>query len=87
MVEEQGVAVGLRLGDPPGAERAAGTTDILDDHALAKVGAHRLSNQARDGVTRAACGRRDQHGDRPVWIGALRRRRTGENCRRWREHA
>ena len=37
MVQQQRVAVGLRLGDAAGAERAAGAADILDDDLLAET--------------------------------------------------
>ena len=60
MVQQQGVAVGLRLGDAVGAERAAGPGDILDDDLLPQHRAHRLRHQARDRVGRPA-GREGNH--------------------------
>jgi hypothetical protein len=45
VVQEKRVAVGLRLGDPPCAERAARARHVLDD-LLAKGARHRFRDQA-----------------------------------------
>ena len=36
-MHEERVAVGLRLGDPSGAERAARASDVLNDNLLTRV--------------------------------------------------
>ena len=68
MVEQQGVAVGRRLGDPAGPERAAGSRHILHHDLLAEILAHRFRHQPGHRVGRAT--RREWHddGDRPVRI-------------------
>ena len=68
MVHQDGVAVGVGLGDAGGAQGTAGAADILDDHLLAQGLGHRLGDQAADRVGGAAGGERDDHGDRPLGI-------------------
>ena len=78
MVQQQRVAVGVGLGDPAGAERAAGAADILDDHLLAQRPRHRLGDQTGHGVGRAAGGEGHDDGDRAGRIIGLRGGRAGE---------
>ena len=50
MHQQQSVTIGLGLGDPIGADGAAGTDDIFDDDRLLQRRAHRISEQARNDV-------------------------------------
>jgi hypothetical protein len=54
MHQQQGVAIGRGLGDPVGAEGAAGADDVFDDQRLLQCCAHRTSEQARDHIARPA---------------------------------
>src|SRR5262249_43989702 len=52
--EQQGVAVGRRVGDHVGAERGAGARAVVDDHRLAKAFRKFLRHRAPDAVESAA---------------------------------
>jgi hypothetical protein len=64
VVHQHGVAVRFRLGDLAGRERAAGTGNVGDDDLLAKRRAHRLGDQPRHRIRRAAGRERDHERDR-----------------------
>jgi hypothetical protein len=71
MVQQDGVAIGPRIRDTLGPQRAARTADILHHHGLAQISAHGLRDQATHRVGRPAGGEGDHHADRPGGIGAL----------------
>ncbi|KAG0920926.1 hypothetical protein G6F31_020526 [Rhizopus arrhizus] len=67
---QQGVAVGLRLGDLVRADVAGGARTVFDDHRGARVAGQRRRDQARQHVGRSAGGRRHDEGDGLVGIRA-----------------
>jgi hypothetical protein len=68
VVHQHRVAVGLGGRDLAGSERAASSLDVLHDNLLAERLAHRLGDQARYGVGRAAGRERHDEGDRAVGV-------------------
>jgi hypothetical protein len=83
VVQQQGVAVGCRLGDLGRAQRAAGAADVLDDHGLVEQVARHLAQHlgqvARHLVGGAAGGERHDDGDGLVGVG-------GQNMHAWQLH-
>jgi hypothetical protein len=79
-MQQQGIAVRLRLGRARGAEGAAGAADILDDHLLTERLGHGFGDQPRDRVGRPAGRERHDDGDRIVRI-VLRQNRRGRHRR------
>jgi hypothetical protein len=73
--EEQGVAIGRRLGDQITAQRAIGTRPVLDHDLLAQRFAHSHAKRARKDVGGAAGRVRHDNPDGTPGIG-LRERRT-----------
>ena len=61
--EFEGVAVGSRAGDAPGAHGAGRAGDILDDDGLTERSAHRLGDDAGHGIERPAGRERHDDGD------------------------
>src|SRR5262249_23840918 len=51
---QQSIAVRLRGGDARAAQCATSTTNVLNDHLLAKRSAHMFSHNTRHDITRAA---------------------------------
>ena len=66
--EEQGVAVGVRLGDVFGRDRAVRARPVLDDDGLSEQSSEPLGEEARDEIGGAAGGEGDHELDRPVGI-------------------
>ncbi len=62
--EEDGVAVGLRLGDEVGADRAVGAGLVLDQHRLRQRVLQLVGEQPADEIGRAAGREGDHHADR-----------------------
>ena len=85
VVEQQRVAVGSGLGDLVGANRSAGTTDVLHHHALAQPLRHPLRKKPRQHIGGSA--RRERHDDADVSRGKplLTLHRSGDQ-RRSGEH-
>jgi hypothetical protein len=79
VVDQDGVAVGARVLDQLGAEDAAGTGPVLNDHGLAHGLGHGRGEHACDRVRRSARGVGNDHRDGPRRI-FLRRggQREGE---------
>ena len=71
-VEQQRVAVGVRLGDARGRRRAAGAAAIDDDDGLAERIGELGADHPRDEVGGAARRHRDDELDLPGRIGGLR---------------
>ena len=71
------IAVWAGVDDSSARNRAAGAADGFDDHALAERRLHRIGQDARQRVGRAAGRKADQHGDRAGRIG-LRQRCRGK---------
>ena len=69
MMQEQRIAVRLRLRDATGAQRAAGTADILDDDLLAEILRHGFRDEARHRVGRATGRKRHHDSDGAFRIG------------------
>ena len=61
--QHHGVAVGRRFGDAGGADRAAGTGDVLDHDLLGECLTHMLPENAGENVGRPAGRERHHHGD------------------------
>ncbi len=80
-MQEQRVAVGLRLGDPRRTERAAGAAHVFDQHLLAEIARHGFRHEAGDGIGRTAGRKRHDDGDRAVGI-ALGHRHDGRKHER-----
>ena len=76
-----GVAVGLGAGDRVGADVAAASRLVVDDHVLAQDGLHQLGHLARTVVGAAACGIRADPGDQLGWIFLLGAAQCGEQQR------
>ena len=64
--DDQGIAVGRRLGRGIDADGAAGAAAVLDHHRLLQHGRHRLGIEPGDDVVRPAGGIGDQQADRAV---------------------
>ena len=64
----------------PTRDRAAGAADGFDDHALAERRLHRIGQDARQRVGRAAGRKADQHGDRARRISLRLRLRRRCEC-------
>jgi hypothetical protein len=62
--EHELVAVGIRLGHAIGADHAARSPDVNDDHLLAEHFAHALRHDTADAVLWPAGRERDHHRDR-----------------------
>src|SRR5215470_10706095 len=73
------VAIGLRAGNPAGADAPIRTADVFDNDGLAEGLFHPLGNEPRDYIERAARLVRDNHRNRTRRI-ARGRRGAGE-CR------
>jgi hypothetical protein len=78
LADADGVAVGRGAREAADADIAAGAGDILDHQRLTERGAHRLGEDARQRVGRAAGGKRRDHGDGPRRIAL--RLRTADAC-------
>ncbi|KAG0770776.1 hypothetical protein G6F22_017102 [Rhizopus arrhizus] len=74
---QQGVAVGLRLGDLVRADVAGGARAVLDDHRLAQRARQFLRQHAADHVGRASGRIRDDQADGLVRVRVGRQRRGG----------
>jgi hypothetical protein len=72
MIEQQRIAVGLRLGDFSRAQRSASAAHILDHDLLAKGLRHRIRNQPSHRIARPARRGRHDNGHGPFRIGLLR---------------
>jgi hypothetical protein len=70
-VEQEGVTVGVRLGDDIRTDRAAGAAHVLDDDRLAEGFRQALREEARQHVGRAAGREGDDHPDRARGEGGL----------------
>jgi hypothetical protein len=66
--DAQRVAVGSGPHRAADANRARGTSDILDDDRLTETAVHLLGEKSRQGIGGAAGGERHDHADRPVRI-------------------
>jgi hypothetical protein len=84
-VEEERIAVGVRLGDRRGGDDAAGAAPVADDDRSSQRGAELGADDAGDEVGGDAGRHRDDELDGPVRIGALRPRGNGlledKHCR------
>jgi hypothetical protein len=70
-VQEEGVAVGLRLGDLRSGDRAAGAGAIAGDDGLPEGVGELRADDARDEVGSAAGRHRDDELQRSIWIAVL----------------
>ena len=86
-IEQDGVAVGRRLGHLRGADAAARTADVLDIELLAELLAQFLHHQPGEDIRRAAGRERHDHAHRPcrirlrpgdAWPGRRSRSADGE---------
>ena len=63
VMEQEGVAIGCRLGDSSHADGAAGAADVLDDNLLFQRLGHRPAQQPSHSIGRSAGRKRHDHGD------------------------
>jgi hypothetical protein len=64
--QDQRVAVGRRMGGELGGDRATGARPIVDDYLLSPSLRHRLAEQPRNQIDRAAGRKRHDQSHRPV---------------------
>jgi hypothetical protein len=64
VVQEHGIAIGLRVLGAACSNGAAGTSNVLDHDRLAKGLGHRRTERTGDGVGGATGRKRHEHGDR-----------------------
>ena len=77
---EQCVSVGIRRRHARAADRAAATTDVLDDQGLPQNLSHLVGDDARHNIARTSGGKRHHHGDRScrITVPLHKRRRDTE---------
>ena len=83
-MDQDRVAVGLRLRDHRRADRAAGAAAVVDDDRLAERGGERIGDDAPEDVDRRAGAERDDRADgsgRPLLRGCDPRQRRCEQVR------
>src|SRR5205085_5364358 len=80
--EHELIAVGRSLGDAAGADRAAGATDVLDDHALPEHLRQAGRQHAAERIDGAARREGDDHGHRAGRPSLLGRAGWCEQCER-----
>ena len=81
LMDQDGVAVGIGAGGLRGGDHAAGAADVFDHDRLAERFLHRVLDDARDRVSRAAGRKRHDHGDGMVRISLRQSGATGETTR------
>ena len=74
IAEQEGVAVGLRLGGCFGADLCSGTGTVLHHDLLAECRAHRSGDESCEEIGAATGCVGDDQMDRAYWIGLLRER-------------